>query len=114
MQNSGSLTYRSKVKLLVKTLDVAHGPALSKPNPHEFIGGFDLSAITCNHGDARKATAAGRRKQTPNAHFATDGSAFCPLRYGFLLNLRAPALVPAEAALERPRAAGKARISQVP
>ena len=45
----------------------------SKLNPPEFIGGFDLSAIACSHGDGDKRSARGRRKRAANPHFAAVG-----------------------------------------
>ena len=47
--------------------------ASSKPNPHEFIGGFERLAIACLHGDAGKQSGPGRPKRTPNPHRAGAG-----------------------------------------
>jgi hypothetical protein len=45
----------------------------SKLNRREFIGGFDLLAIACIHGDVDKRSGSGRPKRTPNPHRAGAG-----------------------------------------
>lgn len=47
--------------------------ALSKPDPHGFIGGFDLSAVACIYGDAGKRSALGRRQRTTIRYFPWCG-----------------------------------------
>jgi hypothetical protein len=45
----------------------------SKPDPPEFLGGFERMAIACLHGDADKRSGLGRAKRTPNPHLAAVG-----------------------------------------
>jgi len=46
----------------------------SKPNPHDFIGGFERVGIACVDGKAAKRSDAGRPKRTPDPHQAVAGS----------------------------------------
>ena len=68
--------FEEALPVLTRTQAIVEGPGLfdrqgslcrsgtcpsSKPDPHEFIGGFERSAIGCHHGDADERSAAARK-----------------------------------------------------